>query len=460
MIAAALLRERLPGRLWKAVAPRPPTCCGRSPSSTASPPAPTSGRGSLLAGRPRLRRRRGLGLGRRPRRPPEHPPAGGGRRGRGSAPHRPVDRARRQASSRTMTRHLSRPPSPRACSTGPGPSSPTTSRCTAPTVVDLPPARRGGGAGRPRGCQVARRRRSSGGVGAASASVQQAAGRRRGRLAGRSRTTARMPPCSSWLPHLVLDGLALVAASLGATTAYLAADPALLPAPRRAPGRPPRPGGASGLHPVAEAFLAGEESALCAALDGKAAAARGRSSRRCASAASAAARRSCSTWRPSPALALIARGDDLAAALACWSPGAWRSPARPWVDVVDVPLGTRLGDVLPPGRRPGGADRRLRRNLGGGAAGPRDLRLDRGSLAPAGAALGAGVLAALPARPVRGGRDRRVALYLAARLERSSAGRASTGCPGSRWFSRSWGTRGRATHRDNSTSLAADGPGW
>jgi NADH:ubiquinone oxidoreductase subunit F (NADH-binding) len=69
-------------------------------------------------------------------------------------------------------------------------------------------------------------------------------------------------------PHLVFDGLALVAAWLGASHAYLAADPAMLPGlaahldDRRDPVE-------VRLHPVAGAFLSGEESALCAALDGK-----------------------------------------------------------------------------------------------------------------------------------------------------------------------------------------------
>ena len=194
-------------------------------------------------------------------------------------------------------------------------------------------------------------------------------------------------------PHLVFDGLALVAASLGASPAFLAADPALLPglAAHLADRRDPV---GVRLHPVAEAFLSGEESALCAALEGKPPLPRTKFPR-CASAAWTAAPRSCSTSRPS-------RG---------WhsSPGGASSPppsmlvtrrmeiaGTPWVDVVDVPLGTRLGDVL-----------RLddvQAVLIGGYAGTwvearraAELRLDRGSLAPAGAALGAGVLAALPA---------------------------------------------------------------
>ena len=101
-------------------------------------------------------------------------------------------------------------------------------------------------------------------------------------------------------PHLVFDGLALVAASLGATTAYLAADPAMLPglaahlADRRDPvARPAAPGG--------RGVPGGGGVGALRRTRREAAAARGRSSRRCASAASTAARRSSSTSRPSPA---------------------------------------------------------------------------------------------------------------------------------------------------------------
>jgi NADH:ubiquinone oxidoreductase subunit F (NADH-binding) len=68
-------------------------------------------------------------------------------------------------------------------------------------------------------------------------------------------------------PHLVLDGLALVGRSLGASTAYLAADAALIPA-LAAHVADRRDAVGVRLHPVAGAFLSGEESALCAALDG------------------------------------------------------------------------------------------------------------------------------------------------------------------------------------------------
>lgn len=194
-------------------------------------------------------------------------------------------------------------------------------------------------------------------------------------------------------PHLVLDGLALVAASLGATTAYLAVDPACIPglaahvADRRDQVR-------VRLHPVAGAFLSGEESALCAALEGKAPLPRTKFP---------PVRERGVDGRPTlvlnvetlARLALIARGNDLAAAHLL-ATRRMEIAGTPWVDVVDVPLGVRLGDVL----RLDGAQAVLIGGYAGTwveAGRAANLRLDRGSLAPAGAALGAGVLAALPA---------------------------------------------------------------
>src|SRR4051794_22202648 len=68
-------------------------------------------------------------------------------------------------------------------------------------------------------------------------------------------------------PHLVLDGLALVARTLGATDVVLAAPSRLLPglAARLAERLD---GAAVRLHAAAETFLAGEESALVAAVEG------------------------------------------------------------------------------------------------------------------------------------------------------------------------------------------------
>jgi NADH:ubiquinone oxidoreductase subunit F (NADH-binding) len=193
-------------------------------------------------------------------------------------------------------------------------------------------------------------------------------------------------------PHLVLDGLALVADSLGAARAYLAADPAMIPGltpyltERRDPVK-------VRLHPVAEAYLAGEESALCAAIDGRPP---------LPTTKFPPVRERGVGGRPTLVLnvetlariALIARGNDVAATSMLVT-RRMEIAGAPWVDVVDVPLGTRIGDVL-----------RLddaQAVLIGGYAGTwveaeraANLRLDRVGLAPAGAALGAGVLAALP----------------------------------------------------------------
>jgi NADH:ubiquinone oxidoreductase subunit F (NADH-binding) len=212
-------------------------------------------------------------------------------------------------------------------------------------------------------------------------------------------------------PHLVFDGLALAAAALGASSAYLAADPALLPElARHLADRSDQV--AVRLHPVACTFLAGEESALCAALDGKAPLPRTKIP---------PVRERGVHGRPTlvlnvetlARLSLVARGNDLAA-------GSMLVTRRmevggiSWVDVVDVALGTRLGEVL---RMDGG----VQAVLIGGYAGTwveagraAELTLDRSSLAQASAGLGAGVLAALPADRCGLRETARVVGYLAA----------------------------------------------
>ena len=210
-------------------------------------------------------------------------------------------------------------------------------------------------------------------------------------------------------PHLVFDGLALVAGTLGATTAFLAVDPAMVPAlsAHLADRRDPV---AVRLHPVAEAYLAGEESALCAAIDGRPP---------LPTTKFPPVRERGVGGRPTlvlnvetlARLALIARGDDVAAASMLVT-RRMEVAGTPWVDVVDVPLGTRIGDVL----RLDGAQAVLIGGYAGTWVETRraaDLRLDRGSLAPAGAALGAGVLAALPADRCGLVETARVVAYLA-----------------------------------------------
>jgi NADH:ubiquinone oxidoreductase subunit F (NADH-binding) len=167
---------------------------------------------------------------------------------------------------------------------------------------------------------------------------------------------------------------------------------------------------AVGLHPVAETFLSGEESALCAALDGKPPLPRTKFP---------PVRERGVDGRPTlvlnvetlARLVLVARGNSVAAASMLVT-RRMEIAGTPWVDVVDVPLGSRLGDVL-----------RLddvQAVLIGGYAGTwveghraADLRLHRAGLAPVGAALGAGVLAALPADRCGLAETARVVGYLA-----------------------------------------------
>jgi len=210
-------------------------------------------------------------------------------------------------------------------------------------------------------------------------------------------------------PHLVLDGLALVAASLGAATAHLATEQAMLSALAAQLAERRDPIGVR-LHPVAGAFLSGEESALCAALEGKPPLPRTKFP---------PVRERGVDGRPTlvlnvetlARLALIARGNHRAAASMLVT-RRMEIAGTPWVDVVDMPLGSRLGDVL---RLDG-----VQAVLIGGYAGTwveagraADLRLDRGGLAPVGAALGAGVLAALPADRCGIAETARVVGYLA-----------------------------------------------
>jgi NADH:ubiquinone oxidoreductase subunit F (NADH-binding) len=216
-------------------------------------------------------------------------------------------------------------------------------------------------------------------------------------------------------PHLVLDGLQLVGETLGARRLVLAAGERLLPALEQRLGerRDARP---VELYPAADRFLAGEESALVAAIDGGLPLPRYKVP---------PVREKGVGGRPTlvqnvetlARLALAARGDTTGAGRALVTRhqavgGAVR------VDVADVPLGTRLGDVLR-------IDDGVQAVLVGGYHGTwlpariaADLRLDRESLASVGASLGAGVLAALPAERCGLVETARVVGYLA----RESAG--------------------------------------
>jgi NADH:ubiquinone oxidoreductase subunit F (NADH-binding) len=212
-------------------------------------------------------------------------------------------------------------------------------------------------------------------------------------------------------PHLVLDGLQLVARTLGADTLVLAAPQRALPAlAHHLAARPDLP--AVRLHPAADRFLAGEETALVAAVAGGDPLPRSKFP---------PIRERGVEGRPTlvanvetlARLALLARGDAGAAARTLVTRRIELS-RTPVVDVADVPLGARLGDVLR-------IDDGVRAVLVGGyhgtwlpAAVAREVRLDRESLAAVGASLGAGVLAALPLSRCGVRETSRVVRYLAA----------------------------------------------
>ena len=212
-------------------------------------------------------------------------------------------------------------------------------------------------------------------------------------------------------PHLVIDGLQLVGRTLATDGLVLAAPGRLLPALsgalRERSGEP-----AVRLHRSADTFLAGEESALVAALDG---------GEPLPLAKFPPIRERGVGGRPTlvanvetlARLALLARGDDRAAARMLVTRRVGVRGATV-VDVADVAVGARLGDVLR-------IDDDVPAVLVGGYHGTwlpahvaRDIRLERESLASVGASLGAGVLAALPAGRCGLRETARVVGYLAA----------------------------------------------
>ncbi len=194
-------------------------------------------------------------------------------------------------------------------------------------------------------------------------------------------------------PHLVLDGLHLAARAVGADTLVLAAGQAALPGLHRALAERGDVGRVRVVG-LPDRFLAGEESALVAVVDGGPPLPRTKVP---------PVREHGVGGRPTlvqnvetlARLALLARGDDAAGHTLVTRHTA--GPHGRVTDVAEVPLGARLGDVLP---LPAGT----RAVLVGGYHGSwlptavaADLALDRDSLASVGASLGAGVLAALPA---------------------------------------------------------------
>ena len=218
-------------------------------------------------------------------------------------------------------------------------------------------------------------------------------------------------------PHLVLDGLQLVGETLGAGRLVLAAGAGLLPTlERRLAERSDRR--RVELHETADRFIAGEESALVAAIDGGLPLPRYKVP---------PIREKGVGGRPTlvqnvetlARLALAARGDD-AAAQRTLVTRLQEFGGIPRADVADVPTGSRLGDVLQ-------VDAGVQAVLVGGYHGSwlpagiaRDLPLDREGLASVGASLGAGVLAALPAD--------RCGLYETARVMRYLAAESAGQC--------------------------------
>ena len=252
-----------------------------------------------------------------------------------------------------------------------------------------------------------------------SVAAAAAAGRRAPVLIGNGAegepASAKDAVLLSRAPHLVLDGLALMARGLGAADVVLAAPARLLPGlAARLAERPD--GAAVRLHPTGDGFLAGEESALVAAVEGADPLPRSKL---------VPIRERGVGGRPTlvqnvetlARLALLARGDREAAGRTLVTRRFQVNHAGR-TDVVEVSLGTPLGEVL----RVDGAVRAV---LVGGyhgtwlpAAEAGELPLDRAGLEPVGATLGAGVLAALPTDRCGLRETARVVGYLAA----SSAG--------------------------------------
>jgi len=212
-------------------------------------------------------------------------------------------------------------------------------------------------------------------------------------------------------PHLVLDGLQTVGRALGADTLILAAAPALLPAleARLAERRDALP---VRLHPVAERFLAGERSALVSSIDGGPPLPRAKVP---------PIRERGVTKRPTlvqnvetlARLALAVRGDTSAAGSTLVTRREEIS-GLVRVDVVDVPLGAPLADVVR-------IDDGVGAVLVGGYHGiwlsaevASSVALEAPGAAAAGVALGAGVVAALPASRCGLRETARVVGYLAA----------------------------------------------
>lgn len=212
-------------------------------------------------------------------------------------------------------------------------------------------------------------------------------------------------------PHLILDGLQLVARAVGARSAHFYGPS--LPLAGRVDALPVR------LHAAAGAFVAGEESAVVAAVAGRPALPRDKLVR-ITEAGIGGAPTLVQNVETLAHLALIAR----------YGPGWFRSagtPAEPGTflatvsgavtapGVVEAAYGVRLGDLL---AAAGGPSSPLRAVLVGGFHGgwiPPDpaLPVSREALAPFGASPGAGVVMALPVGVCGLRETARIASYLA-----------------------------------------------
>ncbi len=230
-------------------------------------------------------------------------------------------------------------------------------------------------------------------------------------------------------PHLVLDGLAAVAAALGSRETHLYLSAPALPAVRHALQERRAAGGDGGtahLHEAPDTFISGEETAVVNGVAGRRAVPSDRIVRITDS----------GLWgRPT----LVLNVETLAhiALIARYGPGWFRSVGTPTepgtmlvtlsgeapAGVLEVPLGTPLGDLLRDHAGLDAAD--VRAVLLGGyhgtwVSGDRTAQacLSRESLAPLGATPGAGVVHVLGA----GGCGLQVSADIATYLAQQSAG--------------------------------------
>jgi NADH:ubiquinone oxidoreductase subunit F (NADH-binding) len=261
-------------------------------------------------------------------------------------------------------------------------------------------------------------------------------------------------------PHLVLDGLQLAAEAVGAEHAYvyLAAGPAA-DAVRRAIAERRAAGWDHTRTEVVEAphwFVAGEESAVVAGVEGRDPLPRDKT-RRVVEAGVRGRPTLVQNVETLAQLALIARhgvawfrtlgtADEPGTFLATVS-GAVAAPK-----VYEVPYGLPIGELI---ALAGGASEPLRAFLVGGYHGSwlpataADVRLSRAGLGPLGAAPGAGVVIALPTSSCGLKQTARIASYLAGQSARQ-CGPCLNGLP------RLAGTLERLTHGDRVPGLVEE----